>query len=64
MEVTPTELLARHVYCPVSILFILSNFNNAAFFPELSINPFLIHATSGCGFPQASQVMVTGDSSM
>ena len=64
MEVTPTELLARHVYCPASILFKLSNFKDAAFFPELSSTPFLIHATSGSGFPEASQVMVTRDPSM
>ena len=63
-EVTSTELLARHVYCPVSDLFILSNFKNAAFFPELFSSPFLIHATSGSGFPEASQVMITGDPSM
>ena len=64
MEVTSTELLARHVYCPASVLLILSNFKNAAFFPELSSTLFLIHATSGGGFPDASQVMVTGDPSM
>ena len=64
MEVTSTELLAGQVYCPASILFILSNFNNAAFFPELSSTPFLIHTTSGSGFPEASQPMVTGDPSM
>ena len=64
MEVTSTELLARHVYCPASVLFILSNFKNAAFFPELSSAPFLIHATSGGGFPDALQAMVTGDPSM
>ena len=64
MEVTSTELLARHVYCPASFLFILSNFKNAAFFLELSSTPFLIHVTSGCGFPEALQVMVTGDPSM
>ena len=63
-EVTSTELLARHVYCPASVLFILSNFKNEAFFPELSSSPFLIHATSGSGFPEASQAMVTGDPSM
>ena len=64
IEVTSTELLARHVYCPASVLFILSNFKNVAFFPELSSTPFLIHATSGSGFPKASQAMVTGDPSM
>ena len=64
MEVTSTELLARHVYCPASILFILSNFKKAAFFPELFSTPFLIHATSGSGLPEASQAMVTGDPSM
>ena len=42
----------------------LSNFKNVAFFPELSSTPFLIHATSGGGFPEASQAMVTGDPSM
>ena len=63
-EVTSTELLARHVYCPASVLFILSNFKNEAFFPELSSSPFLIHATSGSGFPEASQAMATGDPSM
>ena len=64
MELTSAELLARHVYCPASVLFILSNFKNAAFFPELSSSPFLIHATPGCGFPEASQAMVTGNPSM
>ena len=64
MEVTSTELLARHVYCPASVLFMLSNFKNAAFFPELSSTPFLIHVTSGSGFPEASQAMVRGDPSM
>ena len=64
MEVTSTELLARHVYCPASVLFILSNFKIAALFPELFSAPFLIHATSGSGFPEASQVMMTGDPSM
>ena len=64
MEVTSSELLARHVYCPVSFLFILWNFKDAAFFPELSSTPFLIHATSGGGFPEAVQVTVTGDPSM
>ena len=64
IEVNSTELLARHVYCPASLLFMLSNFKNVAFFPELSSTPFLIHATSGGGFPEASQAMVTGDPSM
>ena len=64
MEVTSTELLARHVYCPASLLFILSNFKTAVPFPELSNTPFLIHATSGSGFPEALQAMVTGDPSM
>ena len=64
MEVTSTELLARHVYCPASVLFILSNFKDAAFFPELPSSPFLIHATSGGGFPEAVQATVTGDPSM
>ena len=64
MEVTSTELLARHVYCPASVLFILSNFKDAAFFPELSSTPFLIHATSGGGFPEAVQATVTGDPSI
>ena len=64
IEVTFAELLARHVYCPASVLFILSNFKNVDFFPELSTSPFLIHATSGSGFPEASQAMVTGDPSM
>ena len=64
MEVTSTELLARHVYCPASVLFILLNFKNTASFPELSSTPFLIHATSGSGFPEALQVMVTKDPSM
>ena len=64
LEVTSTELLASHVYCPASVLFMLSNFKNAAFFPELSGTPFLIHATSGRGFPEATQAMVTGDPSM
>ena len=64
IEVNSTELLARHVYCPASLLFMLSNFKNEAFFPELSSTPFLIHATSGGGFPEASQAMVTGDPSM
>ena len=64
MEVNFTELLARHVYCPASVLFILLNFKNAAFSPELSTTPFLTHATFGCGFPEASQAMVTGDPSV
>ena len=64
IEVTSTELLARHVYCPASVLFMLSNFKNAAFFPVLSTAPFLIHDTSGSGFPEASQAIVTGDPSM
>ena len=64
IESTSTELLARHVYCPASILLILSNFKNAAFFPELSSTPFLIHATSGGGIPEALQAMVTGDPSV
>ena len=64
MEVTFTELLARHVYCPASVLFILLNSKDVAFFPELSSTPFLIHATSGSGFPEASQVIMTGDPSM
>ena len=64
VEVTSTELLAWHVYCPASVLFILLNFKNAAFFPELFSTPFLIHATSGSGNPEASQVMVTGDPSL
>ena len=64
MEVTPTELLAWHVYCPASVLFILSNLKNATLFPELFCTPFLIHATSGCGFPEASQAMVTEDPSL
>ena len=63
-EVISIELLAWHVYFPASVLFILSNFKNAAFFPELSSSPFLIHATSGSGFPEAPQVMITGDPSM
>ena len=64
IEVTSTELLARHVYCPASVLFILLNFKNAAFFAELSSSPFLIHATSGSGFPDASQAIMTGDPSL
>ena len=63
MEVTSTELLAWHVYCPASILFILLNFKSASF-PELSDTPFPIHATSGGGFPEALQAMVTLDPSM
>ena len=64
IEVTSTELLARHVYCPASILFILSNFKDAVSFAELFSTPFLIHATCGGGYPEALQVMVTGDPSM
>ena len=64
MDVTSTELLARHVYCPASFLFILSNSKDADSFPELSSTPFLIHATSGGGFPEAVQATVTGDPSM
>ena len=64
MEVTPIQLLARHVYCPASFLFILSNFKDAAFFPELSSTPFLIHATSGSGFSEAVQATVTWDPSI
>ena len=60
MEVTFTELLARHVYCPASFLFILFNFKDATFFPELSSTPFLIHATPGGGFPEAVQATVAG----
>ena len=64
VEVTPSELLARHVYCPASILIILLNFKKAAVFHELSSTPFLIHATFGGSFPEALQAMVTGDPSM
>ena len=64
MEVTSTELLARHVYCPASVLFILLNFKYAVSFPELSSTPFLIHATSGGGFPDALQGMVAECPSM
>ena len=64
MKVTSTELLARHAYYPASFLFILSNFKDAAFFPELSSTPFQIHATSGGGFPEAVQATVTGDPSI
>ena len=64
IEVTSTELLARHVYCPASILLILSNFKDAGIFAELFSTPFLIHATCGVGSPEALQVMVTGDPSM
>ena len=64
MEVTSTELLAWHVYCPASILFILLNFKSANLFPELSNTPLLIHATSGSGSPEAWQAMVTLDPSM
>ena len=64
MEVTPTELLAWHVYCPASVMFILSNFKDAALFPELFSTPFLIHVTSGSGFPEASQAMFTEDPSL
>ena len=64
MEVTFTELLARHVYCPASVLFILLNFKNAAFFLKLSSTPFLIHATSGSGFPEALQAMMTREPSL
>ena len=64
MEVTSTELLAQHVYCPASVLFILSNFKSPGFSTELSSSPFLIHATSGSGIPEALQAMVTGDPSM
>ena len=64
MEVTSTELLARHVYCPASVLFILLNFKITSPFPELFCTPFLIHATFGSGFPDALQAMVTGDPSI
>ena len=64
IEVKSTELLARHVYFPASVLYILSKFKNAALFPELFSTPFLIHATSGSGFPEASQAAVTEDPSM
>ena len=64
MEVASTELLARHVYCPASVLFIFLNFKITVFFPKLSSTPFLIHATSGGGFPEASQAMVTGEPSV
>ena len=42
----------------------LSNSKDAAFFPELSSTPFLIHDTYGGGFPEALQVMVALDPSM
>ena len=64
IEVTSTELLAWHVYCPASNLLILPNFKDAVFFFKRFSTPFLIHATCGSGFPEASQVMVTGDPSM
>ena len=64
MEVTSIELLAWHVYCPASVLFILLNSKDAASFPELFHTPFLIHATYGGGFPEALQVMVALDPSM
>ena len=64
MEVTSIELLAWHVYCPASALFILLNSKDAASFPELFHTPFLIHATYGGGFPEALQVMVALDPSM
>ena len=64
MEVTSTELLARHVYCPASVLFTLLNFKYASFFPELSSTPFFIHAKSGSGFPEASHFILTEDPSM
>ena len=64
VEVTFTVLLARHVYCPASFLFILLNFKDTTFFPELSSTPFPIHATSGGGFPETVQAAVTGDPSM
>ena len=64
MEVTSIELLAWHVYCPASVLFILLNSKDTASFPELFRTPFLIHATYGGGFPEALQVMVALDPSM
>ena len=64
MEVTSIELLAWHVYCPASVLFILLNSKDTASFPELFHTPFLIHATYGGGFPEALQVMVALDPSM
>ena len=64
MEVTSIELLAWHVYCPASVLFILLNSKDAASFPELFHTPFLIHATYGGGSPEALQVMVALDPSM
>ena len=60
----PAELLALHVYSPSSVLFILSKFKYAAFFPEVLICPFLIHDTSGSGFPVAVQLILTEDPSM
>ena len=64
MEVTSIELLARHVYCPASVLFILLNSKDVASFPEPSSTPFLIHATYGGGFPETLQIMVALDPSM
>ncbi len=60
----PAELLARHVYCPSSVVLILSKFKYAIFFPELFICPFRIHDTSGSGFPVAVQLILTDDPSV
>ena len=60
---TSIELLAWHVYCPASVLFILLNSKDTASFPELFHTPFLIHATYGGGFPEALQVMAALDPS-
>ena len=58
-----TELLALQVYCPSSVLVMLLNIKNAAVFPEIFTLPFLTHVTSGAGFPDAVQLILTEDPS-
>ena len=58
-----TELVALQVYCPLSALVMLLKINNAAFFPELFTLPFLTHVTSGSGFPDAVQLILTEEPS-
>ena len=58
-----TELLALQVYCPSSVLLMLLKIKNAAFFSELFTLPILTHVTSGSGFPDAVQLILTDDPS-
>ena len=58
-----TELFALQVYCPSSVLVILLRIKNAAVVPEIFTLPSLTHVTSGAGFPNAVQLIVTEDPS-